>query len=594
MGQYKSLTRVIFVEANRDIECTTKDFAVVNMNTNEKGIIEFEVLACLIVVITFIMSLAFPLILKYVGAYAAPTAVYANRVLSRGMLLSSWDVIKPPHSYWKGAIEYEVQYPAPSLLLSILMLISNIPLEYAMFVPIAGIANIIYFVLAKHILTSHKNIKSYGLLFAALYYAFVTSNYIGSTYAGRASLGITLFTYFLFCCSKFLHVDATKRSRVCVIVLVLLALVSGYTYYTTSASIITIMLPMITLTAWPGIHISLKRKRILYSGLSVMILTVFLFINNPIITRIVGTMNGRSYIANIIQYLGYMLGKIGIKIPGLNTQATVWDIELIQVDLISCLGERIVFAIQYSSIVAVIIGLLMYEPRNRHRSFYDIIWLFCLSILLSSFGELGYFAVGPKPPLRLLMMYGPIVTLFILGDFISKYINFKRRKEQVIALLLIILAMSLGCWGSLRYAWRYGWYSGKPFAYHEVHSLSEFLSTYSESENPVTLTGDAYYTANILFITSLHDKVNAVIPEPLGRDAISLYECLVTKKKQDFFARMDIRNIKYLLLVDNTRPIHGDSWGYVVDLPKASTLDITLFTLIYSDGRSLLYMHVSV
>ncbi|MFB0544977.1 MAG: hypothetical protein ACETVN_04630, partial [Asgard group archaeon] len=134
------------------------------------------------------------------------------------------------------------------------------------------------------------------------------------------------------------------------------------------------------------------------------------------------------------------------------------------------------------------------------------------------------------------------------------------------------------------------WYYGiaKPFGFNEVKPISEFVSTYSSSDSPIILTGDVYYTACIFFKASLHGN-NGVSPEPLDKDAIALYYSLRTGETGDFLTRLRERDIEYLLIVDNGKPISGSAWGYQITPPKSLTIEEQFFNVVFNDGRSKLF-----
>ncbi len=547
-----------------------------DLTFNKKRISKIELLAYFILTITFITSLTFPLIFKYVGSYSVPTALFANNMLSSGISVTEVNILASQR-YWKDAGEYEKAYPAPSLLLAIFMLVSNFPLSYTMFIPLVGVSNIIYFALAKYVLSSSSNNKSYITLFSALYYALITFSNIHASYIGRAVLGVNLFTYFLFYYLKFLNSDRNKRFS-WGILLLLIALVIGYTYYTTTLSIITLLMPMIIISVLIS---SVRISRKVYIEFGIVIMSILLFIQN-IPPQLPRSINATSFFTNFIQYIKYMLGSFGI-IPG--EHATSFNIDYVKLDLFSLVGQRIFFSLQYFSVLVVLVCLIMYRPKNMREFNKNSVWLFSLIIFLSGLSEFMYFFGGPKGPGRLLMLYGVVVTLFISNRFIDN--NKLKPKKKVFIATITILIMSLSCLGTLNIAWNYGWFSSKPYTYDKVLPLTEFLSSYSIPENPVYLAGDDYCLANMLFIISLHNKTNAVILEPLGEDVTTLYEGSVKGEIQDFLIKMDSRNIGYLMLVNDPRPIYGDAWGPRV--PSIVSLDNIPVSIIYNDGQSRLY-----
>jgi hypothetical protein len=96
-----------------------------------------QLIAYSIVIAAFAISIAFPLILQFTEPFAAPTAVYAKWIVNEGHLAEGGSFLTSPNVFWKSAISTQIQYPISSVLVSIFMLISAIPFQYAMFIPLA-------------------------------------------------------------------------------------------------------------------------------------------------------------------------------------------------------------------------------------------------------------------------------------------------------------------------------------------------------------------------------------------------------------------------------------------------------------------------
>jgi hypothetical protein len=540
-----------------------------------------EIFAYLVIISVFCITLIFPLIFNYTDPFSAPTAAYANLKLENNggeIVFNSTTIL--PYNFWKDAINYESNYPAPYLLILIFMIISGIPYNYTMFIPLAGIANIILFVLARYILRGNTS-KSCAILFSALYYAFVTILSIDAVGVGRAALGVTFSAYFVFCYVKFLQGWANnKPERSWAILSLLLALVMGYTYYTGTLMIIAVAaLLMITFA------ISSKLKMSVFHAFSIIVLTVFLFINNPIINNIISGVGLTSYIVNFQEYAGYLLEKFGIHVWN-GAQAAMLQAGFVNIDFISNIGRSVANVIQYSAIISVI-AIVICKLRNIHIP--NVVWLLSLIALYSGLAEFfSYLAVGPSSSFRFIIKFGLIATLFIIGHFLNKY-NSSHPKKVKIFTLLTVLLISSGCLGLLGYYWQYGAMSGKPFVYQEVKPLADFMCEHSSNAEPITVTGDMYYMTNIFFITSIHNQINNVIPEPLLNDSIMLHECWESGKINDFLTRINNRGIEYLLLAKDTRPIWGDTWGWSVDPPEIDKLYSMPVNVVYSDSNLILF-----
>jgi len=547
-----------------------------------------QFLAYCIVIAAFLISIAFPLVLQYTAPYGAPPAANSIWIVTNGHLVETNSYVPPPHVYWRSAIDTENQYPVSSIMLSVLMLISSIPFQYAVFIPLASIGNIVYFVLARYILKGITSNKSYVLLFSALYYLFFVSCNLQATTSGRAVLGLTLFTFFLYIYLRFSRGGLPSKFQHdrfwSVVALLLIGIAIGNAYYMGTVDIIGLMLLMIA-----GIALTrnvFPRKR-WWLEFSIMILLIFLFLGKNTLTETSHNTSLSDFFSNIVQYFGTMFGRLGIKLPWVNTAPTQWAVQLVSFDPIIIFWQRFSFFIQYSSIIAIIVCLISYRPRKYFRSPKSTVWLFSVFLLFASLGELSYFTTGPAGAERLLLMYGPIVTLSLIIMFPLK--GLKSRQIRQICMFLVIVLLCFGIWGEVQFAWVYGRSSGRPFAYNNVYSVSDFLCNNSASNKPFILGGDAYYTAQVFFITSLNNKTVSVIPEPLGADAITLHMAMESGNLQDFLSAMYLRQINYLLIVDDGRPLWGDGWGYMIDEPNTDALTKLQFSPIYDDGRTQLF-----
>lgn len=548
--------------------------------------------AYLLVALTFAVSIILPVIFRYETSFAAPTAVYANQILAGNHLAAGG--IAESNGYWANAVRTEVYYPLPSLLLSVFVLLTNVPRDYTMFNPIAGLGEIVYFVLARRMLKGVPN-ASNRLFLSALYYNFVIFHSLryGSCYIGRAALGQIFFCFFLLAYMFYLNDSASspRRSASWIIPLILFTLAIGESYYSSTLAVIlltsfmTITLPLIA---------RLIRESPSRSGLPVAALAIFLFVYNTWNVPLMAEALHGSFLENMVRRVLVILGMA-------RPEWYIQNIGLVQVDDVTKLtGIWIGNLIGYASILAVMCVLFMYRPwRRMYLTFEPMskIWLFSLAIFLSNSSEFAYLLFHAVSPIGLLTKYGLIVLLFIVGyrislprgrggaEVMSSPGRVKLGKSTVLAFLLIVFLV--GGVGSLRFAWYYG--VGKPCAYQKVEPLSRYLISHSSSQSPIVLAGDAYYTANVFFIVGLHSRVEDVVPNPLGEDALTLYKSLSANDTEDILESMRAKNIRFLLIVQDGGAIWGDEWGYAVTLRNTRLLDQTTSMSKLYDGPAQLF-----
>ena len=533
---------------------------------------------------TFVFSVAFPLIFQYTSTYAAPTAAYALQIMRTGNL--SLPALE--NAYWRDNIGVEQDFPIPSILLSMLLQVTGIPVEYAMFLAISALAQIAFFALARRILCGKRDWKGKGVLLAALAYIYLESFRTTVSYVGRGTLGVALLMQYMLAYALFMQNQLEKRGNPggWLAVLSVLTLAIGYTYYFSLLGIFVSTLLTILLM---GI-LALASKRPLFRPpiLPITLLSFSLLIYGPFIntvTSMAGAFSIPTFVSNVLLYLKILLR---IEAP----PDILLQRGLVQLDLLTRVtGYWLLNAVKVLSILAVIYGLIAYRPRRGQQP--RLIWIFCLTVLFLSFAELGYLFVTVAAPIRFISIYGSIIFLFSVGQFarIWKADSSARGTEKlpvtarvsVACVLLVILI--LASFGSFRSDWYYG--TAKPHAYDTVQPVAIFLLSHSTFDRPALLAGDADYAVNLFYIASVHSADARLVPEPLETDTLALYAALVTGENGNLVVKLRERGLFLLLMVDDARPVWGDEWGYGFLVRNSGPLNMTL---IYNDGIAKLYV----
>jgi len=533
-----------------------------------------KLIAYLVVGIAFVASLVFPLVFHYVTPYSAPTAVYATEIMRTGELPAD-DFVSTANRAMKSDISAEKAYPLPALVLSVFMLVTGISTEQAVFIPICGVGGLIFFVLARRILNTRRREYSYSLLLAAFCYAFITFYWISSHEIGRAALGVVFLPYFVYCYITFLdrrHAGQTWINPWLIISL-LFILASGLSYYTSSVSIIVLMLvtPIV-------LNITARRtRRPLYKPtleLSLLVLAIFLLVWSPLLTNKLAYLSIERLFQNILDSARFLLG--------MQPVAGEMAIGFVNIDLpTTILRIWVSRIIQLALGISLVVALFVYRPRKGEPP--QMVWLFSVATLLLAIGEFSYLFLIPILPRRFLVMYGIVVLSFMAMQARVKNYSFKR-----IATALTVVAIVLSSLGSLSYAWKYGMGGAKPFGYDKVSPVAQFLVSHSSQNTPIVVTGDASYMGDIFFAASLEHKVNNVIPTRLYSDAIVLHDSLQTGETDVLLSNLRRKAIDYLLIVDDGTPVWGDSGGPMVALGNTEVLE-TVMDVTYRDGKSRLF-----
>ena len=403
----------------------------------------------------FILSIVFPLVFKYTTMYAAPTAVYALQIARTGSLNAQINVLE--NSYWHDTILMEANFPVPSILLSIILEVAGIPVNYVMFLTITALTQISFFALARRILFTGKT--SNAVFLAALAYAYLACINITVGYTARGSIGVAMLTNFMLAYTLFLRNQLKKPGnlRRWMAVLMLLTLATGYTYY---FSLLGIFISTALMFLFVGTLALFSKHHVFRpSVLPVTLLSVALLIYGPFmntVTSMAGALTLTSFVGNVLLYFKVLLR---FEAP----QEILLQRGLVQTDLLTTVtGYWLLHAVQILSVFAVIYGLIAYRPRKGQKT--QLIWLFCLAILFLSFAELPYLFVTVAAPIRFISIYGSIAFLFLVGklaptrttdSFVNhwKKAHFAARTSAVCLLLVILISASFG---SFRNDWYYG------------------------------------------------------------------------------------------------------------------------------------------
>jgi hypothetical protein len=516
--------------------------------------------------------------------YAAPTAAYAVGIARTGRLSL------PPieNAYWLGNLSFERDFPVPAILLSVLLEITGIPVDYAMFLAISAVAQFGFFALAKLVISGKEGANGTGIFVAALAYMYLTSFRLTVSYVGRGTLGVALLTQFMLAYALFLRnqLQNPKNSLSWLTVLLLFTLAVGYTYYFSLLGIFTLT----SLTFLLVGAVALFSKRIVFRPpiLPVVLTSFSLLIYGPFMntmSRMAGAFALPTFFDNIVLYFKVLFR---IEAP----QDILLQRGFVQLDPLTMVtGYFLLNVVKVLSVIAVIYGLLAYRPRMGRKP--KLIWLFCLAVLFLSFAESGYLFVTVAAPLRFISMYGSIVLLSFVMKLAPKMKGNSRASHSAMrfryglrasAVCLLLVVLILSSYGSIRTDWYYG--TAKPYANEKVQPLATFLLSHSTDSAPALLTGDADYAANIFYIASTHSAYSRLMAEPLETDTLVLYGALLTGASANLTDRMRDRGLFLLLTVNDARPVWGDEWGYGFLLPGSHPLNMTL---IYNDGTTRLY-----
>ncbi|MEM4444592.1 MAG: hypothetical protein QXJ21_04400 [Thermofilum sp.] len=502
---------------------------------------------------------------QLVGGYAAPTATYAHMLVSKTRIPKETD-------YWSYALMAELEYPAPSIFLSMYCEILGLPLSLRMFQPAMGLASLVFFVFALKIMMLGGIRHEHALLLSAIYYLFIVTDQLIAYYVGRAAFGVCLLLYFLL--ALLVHISCRKREGLIALLLITTSL--GFTYYTSALAVFLISIflyPLVKLISLKR-HIDFKNFKELYI-LSLLII-VLIIVRSISTSSLLANVSPEKFYYNLIEYLKaqlkiekaseayYLLVGFGGEIDPIIRVTQIW---------LRIFIKLIAAVTLYTMFLREIIKTLRRKERNdaTHLSVYTII------AFVSSSSEFAYTFMAPTFSFRFLTMFGlPVLMLLTYSKVTLKTTSSSVWNKTILittlGLLLIIgvTSMIMLQHGEVGHAKLYG--------YKKVQGLIAYF-TVGNPLNRIVIVTDSYYSAVLYYLLKIGDS--NVVVEPLGLTSIVLYYACdnVSLYYDELLHQLRSRQI---LLVHN-EAIFGDPWGYASRIRKCEL--VFMFDLIYSDSK---------
>jgi len=544
-------------------------------------------------VICFSISILIPLI-GLVSTYSAPTASFALIIEDSGKIPP--EVSDRRSNYWRSALEVEMYYPAPSLLLATFSIITRAPHDYLMFIPIANLAKIIYFVLAKRILNSLIKKKVMYDLFALVYYIFVVIGFnINAGSIGRAVIGIVLLAYLIYTLlifvdrfiNKNLHSYTSPKREFYVMTILTLAI--GLSYYTS-----TLIVFLITLLVPIFIRIFINKKLPTLYLYNIFAISLILILYNPFYYSLTKSLSFENFFINTLEFI-----KAQLKLERAG-EAFELSVGQIEIDLFTRVTgvwfkTMLVLFSGFATINMFIKTSILLAKKQLSDTNDKLLWIYSLIVMSASVSELSYSLYAPIITTRAITIYGSLILIYIIKNIFEKNNNFvykiyeKRNSISMVFGILTLMIFILSTIGNLVGGWFYG--LSQPFGYKKVYDALTFIEKYS-SEEPVNVALDAWYSALGLLHSTIFSKHTIVAYEPLGRGTFILAESILRNDLTTFLSYSCKKGITYVLLNDNTKPIFGDEWGYTVTL-KDKTVLKTRLSMLYTKGEFYL-LHIPI
>jgi hypothetical protein len=551
-----------------------------------------------VVLATFLISSAVPFVFQYASVYASPTAAYAYWISSAGHI----SAVSPNRSeYWQWALKTEEQFPVPAILLSILMLVANLPGRFMMFLPIVGIASLVYFVISRRVIGSIGNTKGHVLFFSAVCYGYVIGWNVNHSYVGRGTFGMLLLSYFLLAYLAYLKAYlAGHPSRGWLLVLSILTITIAFTYYFGILSVLLSTVLMIMGLRWFLFRDGRTSRMALGPAVSVTFIALALAFWGPLSYML----SHGPWVTNPMLFI-HNLALAFTTTLHLDVGSTDYLLQfgIVEIDPLTRLtGVWLSILVKVLCGIALLYAAIAYRPR-KHKPI-SVAWVYTLVAIFFVLAELGYLFQVASLSLRFAALYGSVILFFIIGNAIrpdspedaskvtqnlgiGAHLHLRARPARHILAATCLIMVLLATIGSVGYSWNYG--VSVPGAYSTVAPLSIFLETHSSNESPVVLVGDAYFVANLFFIAFTHNATS-IVPEPLEMASLPVYRSIMEGNKDQFTSEMSKKGAGFFLSVRNGRPLYGDEGGYApaFTIPSGRVESLGL-SLVYNDGTSQLY-----
>lgn len=533
-------------------------------------------------------------LLGNVNPFSFPSAVQALRTIRHGGILTPRNNI----TYWESTLIHEVEYPTPSILLTIYYLVANIPPSFLPFLPITGFTLLIfYLVILKALLEINRItdlIKEKPLfillsLAITLFDLFIRNDahYVGRATLGTAFLVVSNYIFLMFISGR------SIREQFLLMLIVIVAI--ACTYYTALLAIsMTVTLYILFNTLFTYVfkfpNSSSSKKRGYTIALAITLL--FLMVIEPFITLVRTTpLSLQKFISNLVDWIFSRLGVergeaiefFGeIPIDLFTRVSTVWLGYAIRLFSISAFALYLINRIAESKIIS----------RKAPQKF-KLGDIYAIIVIGATIAELPYTLFVPIVPLRHITMFSVFYILLMLA-------RIKKSRIRSVITAFTIFLLILFYIGTFRSVFIYGRVDAAKY----VSGISSYISFNKVALGEIRITGDAYYTGYLWFMYTYSDLLN--------NPSRNIYEgarfTLLDKNIYDIFSSHDINRTAYcvkklitggisthLIIINDGKPARGTAWGYMT-LPSPTTMKFLInnVNVVYNDINSFLLELTSI
>lgn len=534
---------------------------------NVKGSFELGLKRIVLYLTLFIVCFAaifIPYYVQFAEPYFAPSIINGIYILEYGHI-PDYSSLNKTNGRLLSDLEIEESYPLPGVLAASILVITGLPYIKAAYIPLAGLCSLLYFILARYILSNRDNKLVISL--SIIYFILNCSLRLPALTNGRGGLGIALLILFVFSFIRFIESPGSKIASWLIVSLITTAVIGG-TYYTATLAIITaITTSFITPQNKVGLFSSKERGTISFPrGFSILVIAILLFISPPILSTITSNLNLHSFWSHVIDAL---YSKAGLEY---NESNKLWGIYLENnlISKIRLLCLRLIILLSFVSVMHVLIkGVL----NTSHRATRQ--WLYAIIVAGTCISEIPYMIKSATISTRLLIVFGLLCLMSVIKEYKKAFCAY-----ALMALVVIFIAANT--YFALKMG---GILAAKPYAAKNVEPVAKYICNNVSNE---TIAADACYASNIwLYLSNEKDTCKANLL-PLGLDALTLGEA-INGSVTPLLDVLRKRAISFLLVNTDNMPFYGDAWGYSVSVKRTELTDSMSLNSIYDDNKFILY-----
>ncbi|MEM2145042.1 MAG: hypothetical protein QW279_06760 [Candidatus Jordarchaeaceae archaeon] len=482
-----------------------------------------------------------------------------------GSPIGNWD--------WQGHANGISYYPATAIIYATLSLVTGIPLDVLVFIPLG----IVFLIIAFLVLT-REIFRNKLFVFA---YLLIQIFYLRITYTlSYHILGFFFHTIILIVLFKKFH--GKLQDSPSSLTLFLLISITSLTYYTAAAwNLVFLTSTLVIVLLFKFRNIKGEGQKLNFILVFTLFAAVLYFLCDRQFYKYIKEHQITEILVNFVTYLGSRL--TGSTVPMLKERYSI-----LTYDPLGRVLSYFPLAMMIFSIIYVSISLIT-KLRSKSKTLTMPLTFFTGIVACGTFENLAYFSYTQTIGNRYFQLFGLLISFYAINNFLNrrKQQSIRKKLWHILAAILAILIIS-----SAFYNVYYGVFRGnvaiRSNAPMQCESSSNWLAEHTSHSNIVS----EHQTSGFIFASIISaNKSDSIRVFPLNEDIYILYEALIENDERtlsNLFSERTYYTIVFLKMF-NKNPMFGDVWGYAVpplDGQKNNLNNFTIFNKIYDDGNA--------